>query len=120
MNGSCDPSMMSRNLSHNQRLPIFEGQEIAETLPQVYIDRLVWKTGHSMAPESCHETTLLRVVNVYLPHIFHSTPQDSRAVVAVMSDVISQLKTIMPELKTFIIVKTRVGVITAASLWCVL
>lgn len=33
-------------------------------------------------------------------HIFHSTPQDSSAVVAVMSDVMSQLKVIMPELKT--------------------
>ena len=33
-------------------------------------------------------------------HIFHSTSQDSSAVVAVMSDVISQLKIIMPELKT--------------------
>ena len=33
-------------------------------------------------------------------HIFHSTPQDNSAVVAVMSDVISQLKVIMPELKT--------------------
>ena len=33
-------------------------------------------------------------------HIFHSTLQDSSAVVAVMSDVISQLKIIMPELKT--------------------
>ena len=33
-------------------------------------------------------------------HIFHSTPQDSSAVVAVMSDVISQLKIIMPDLKT--------------------
>ena len=33
-------------------------------------------------------------------HIFHSTAQDSSAVVAVMSDVISQLKIIMPELKT--------------------
>ena len=32
-------------------------------------------------------------------HIFHSTPQDSSAVVAVMSDVISQLKIIMRELK---------------------
>ena len=33
-------------------------------------------------------------------HIFHSTPQDSGVLVAVMSDVISQLKIIMPELKT--------------------
>ena len=33
-------------------------------------------------------------------HIFHSTSQDSSAVVAVMSDVIRQLKIIMPELKT--------------------
>ena len=33
-------------------------------------------------------------------HIFHSTLQDSSAVVAVMSHVISQLKIIMPELKT--------------------
>ena len=53
-------------------------------------------------------------------HIFHSTLQDSSAVVAVMSDVISQLKIIMPELsRQFIIVKTMLGVITAASLWCV-
>ena len=33
-------------------------------------------------------------------HIFHSTLQDSSAAVAVMSDVISQLKIIMPDLKT--------------------
>ena len=33
-------------------------------------------------------------------HIFHSTPQDSSAVVALMSDVISQLKIIVLELKT--------------------
>ena len=33
-------------------------------------------------------------------YIFHSTPLDSSAIVAVMSDVISQLKIIMPELKT--------------------
>ena len=33
-------------------------------------------------------------------HIFRSTLQDSSAVVAVMSVVISQLKIIMPELKT--------------------
>ena len=33
-------------------------------------------------------------------HIFLSTPKDSSAVVAVMSDVISQLKIIMAELKT--------------------
>ena len=33
-------------------------------------------------------------------HIFHSTLQDNSAVIAVMSDVISQLKIIMPELKT--------------------
>ena len=36
-----------------------------------------------------------------IAHIFHSTPQDNSAVVAVMSDVISQLKVIMPALKTF-------------------
>ena len=33
-------------------------------------------------------------------HIFHSTLQESSTVVAVMSDVTSQLKIIMPELKT--------------------
>ena len=33
-------------------------------------------------------------------HIFHLTPQDGSVVVAVMSYVISQLKIIMPELKT--------------------
>ena len=33
-------------------------------------------------------------------HIFHTNPQDISAVVAVMSDVISQLKIIMPELNT--------------------
>ena len=79
--------MLSRNLSHNQRPSIVEGQEIAETLCQDYIDRLVWKTGHSTGPESCQETTL-------------STPRDSSAVVAMMSNVVTQLKIIMPELKT--------------------
>ena len=43
----------------------------------------------------CREFQLLTFA-----HIFHSTPQDSSAVVAVMSDVINQLKIIMPELKT--------------------
>ena len=37
---------------------------------------------------------------IIFAHIFHSTPQDSSAVVAVMSVVISQQKIIMPELMT--------------------
>ena len=60
MNASCDSSMLSRNLSQNQRPSIFEGQEIDETLSQDYIDPLVWKTGHSTAPESCHENDMNR------------------------------------------------------------
>ena len=59
MNASCDSSMLSRNLSQNQRPFIFEGQEIDETLSQDYIDPLVWKTGHSTAPESCHENDIV-------------------------------------------------------------
>ena len=42
-------------------------------------------------------------------HIFHSTSQDSSAVVAVMSDVISQLKIIMPELKTVYYLQDKGG-----------
>ena len=37
MNASCDSSMLSRNLSHNQRPSIFEGQEIAKALSQDHI-----------------------------------------------------------------------------------
>ena len=54
--------------------PFLKIKEIVETLSQDYIDWLVWKTGHSMAPESCHETTLSWVQNAYLCPYF---PLDS-------------------------------------------
>ena len=81
VNASCDTSMLSRNLWHNQRPLIFEGQEIAETLSQDYIDRLVWELPQDD----------IVVSSKCLPlHIFSTR----------LLRTVSQLKIIMRELKT--------------------
>ena len=62
-----------------------------------------------MAFDSCHKTRRRGVANANFAHIFKSCTQDNCAVLAVMADVIRQLKIAMPGLKTVCYRQDNVG-----------
>ena len=63
-------------------------------------DRLVWKTRNSLHISVAFIRVDGEIQMLTFCHIFKACSQDSNAVLAVMADLIQQLKSIMPSLTT--------------------